>query len=220
MSYRSCDVRPGRRYACHVGVKIDADTLMWVTDNTSCAVRDVKRAHPWQLRNSNNMTARKHPLDRYLSTLGEGTVTWIGVRPRRCEPLASLGAATAVFDQGLEGDHRMTKTPGSGRQVTLISEEFIRQIAAQLDLQTLDPARLRRNIVVSGINLNALRRQRFWVGSALLEATQLCHPCARMEAELGAGAVVAMYGYGGLCAKIIEGGGIEVGASVRWAPPS
>ncbi len=114
----------------------------------------------------------------------------------------------------------MVKAAVSGRQVTLISEEFIRQIAAQLGAQTLDPARLRRNIVVSGFNLNALRRQRFWVGNALLEATQLCHPCARMETALGEGAVLAMYGYGGLCAKIIEGGDIEVGAGVRWAPPS
>ena len=109
----------------------------------------------------------------------------------------------------------MSKTPGSGRQVTLISQEFITQIAAHLSETDLDPARLRRNIVVSGLNLNALRRQRFWVGEALLEATQLCHPCARMEAELGPGGVIAMFGYGGLCAKVIESGEIECGASVR-----
>ena len=117
------------------------------------------------------MTAYKHPLDRYVSTRGGGTVTWIGVRPRRREPLTSLSAARAVLDQGLEGDHRMVKAAVSGRQVTLISEEFIRQIAAQLGAQTLDPARLRRNIVVSGFNLNAPRLQRFWVGNALSEAT-------------------------------------------------
>ncbi len=109
----------------------------------------------------------------------------------------------------------MCKTPGSGRQVTLISQEFMTQIAAHLGEADLDPARLRRNIVVSGLNLNALRRQRFWVGEALLEATQLCHPCARMEAELGPGAIIAMFGYGGLCAKIIQGGAIECGAAVR-----
>ena len=161
---------------------------------------------------------RKHPLDRYLDTLPAGIVEWIGVRPRRRAPLECLKAVKAVAGQGLEGDHRMTKTPGSGRQVTLISAEFIRHIAAHLGEEALEPARLRRNIVVSGFNLNALRRQRFWIGGALLEATQLCHPCARMEAELGAGGVVAMYGYGGLCAKIIEGGVIEVGATIRWAP--
>ena len=110
----------------------------------------------------------------------------------------------------------MAKTPGSGRQVTLISAEFIDHIAAQLGAEALHPSRLRRNIVISGINLNALRRQRFWVGEALFEASQLCHPCARMEAELGPGGVISMYGYGGLCAKIISSGDIEVGAAVRW----
>ena len=109
----------------------------------------------------------------------------------------------------------MSKTPGSGRQVTLISLEFMTQIAAHLGEADLDPARLRRNIVVSGLNLNALRRQRFWVGEALLEATQLCHPCSRMESELGPGGVIAMFGYGGLCAKVVESGVIECGAPVR-----
>ena len=163
------------------------------------------------------MPTRPHPLDRYLDTLGEGVVDWIGVRPRRREPPRAVPCTRAVADCGLEGDHRMTKTPGSGRQVTLISAEFIGQVAAQLGVAALDPGRLRRNIVVSGINLNALRRQRFWVGEALLEASQLCHPCARMEAELGPGGVIAMYGYGGLCAKIVSSGEIKVGAAVRWA---
>ena len=36
------------------------------------------------------MSQRKSPLDKYLSTLGTGTVQWIGVRPRRREPLQSL----------------------------------------------------------------------------------------------------------------------------------
>lgn len=166
------------------------------------------------------MSERKTPLDRYLGTIGEGSVEWIGVRPRRREPLQPQTRARAVEDLGLEGDHRMSKTPGSGRQVTLISREFIGQIAAQLGIAHLDPARLRRNIVIAGLNLNALRRQRFWVGDALLEATQLCHPCARMEAELGPGGFVAMFGYGGLCAKVLEGGAIELGATVRLAHES
>ena len=111
----------------------------------------------------------------------------------------------------------MTKTPCSGRQVTFISREFVSQIEQHLAKSDLDPAVLRRNIVVSGINLNALRRQRFWFGEALFEATQLCHPCARMEAELGPGGVVAMMGYGGLCAKVLQTGQIAIGDSLRLA---
>mgnify|MGYP006262577739 CR=1 FL=1 len=56
------------------------------------------------------MSQRKSPLDKYLGTLGTGTVQWIGVRPRRREPLQSLTRVQAVADLGLEGDHRMSKT--------------------------------------------------------------------------------------------------------------
>ena len=68
---------------------------------------------------------------------------------------------------------------------------------------------------MSGLNLNALRRQRFWVGEALLEATQLCQPCSRMELELLPGGVIAMFGYGGLCAKVVQSSAIQCGAPVR-----
>ena len=161
------------------------------------------------------MTQRPNPLNAYLGHLGTATIEWIGVRPRRREPLMAVTEAEAVADLGLRGDHRMTKTPGSGRQVTFISREFVAQIEQHLGKNGLDPAVLRRNIVVSGINLNALRRQQFWFGEALFEATQLCHPCARMEAELGPGGVVAMMGYGGLCAKVLQTGQIAIGDSLR-----
>lgn len=163
------------------------------------------------------MTQRPNPLNAYLGHLGTATIEWIGVRPRRREPLIAVTEAEAVADLGLRGDHRMTKTPGSGRQVTFISREFVTQIEQHLGKSDLDPAVLRRNIVVSGINLNALRRQQFWFGGALFEATQLCHPCARMEAELGPGGVVAMMGYGGLCTKVLQTGQIAIGDSLRLA---
>ena len=68
--------------------------------------------------------------------------------------------------------------------------------------------------MVSGLNLNCLRRQRFRVGSALFEATQLCHPCARMEEALGEGGVAAMIGHGGICARILESGVIKLGDAI------
>ncbi len=148
---------------------------------------------------------------RYAITLPPGILEWIGVRPARREPMQSLESAQALAGLGLEGDHRCTKTPGSARQVTLISREFIQQIAQHCGYELIDPARLRRNLVVSGINLNALRYQQFQLGEAILEATALCHPCARMEQALGPGGVAAMLGYGGLCCKVIQGGRIQRG---------
>lgn len=160
------------------------------------------------------MTKRANPLDRYARDLKPGRVCWIGLRPKRREPLISVPEVNAVATLGLEGDHRVKKTPGSGRQVTLISREFIDQIEHFTGIDNIDPSILRRNIVIEGINLNALRRQRFRVGEAVFEATQLCHPCARMEEALGSGGVAAMIGHGGLCARILEGGSIKLGDSI------
>ena len=83
-----------------------------------------------------------------------------------------------------------------------------------LGRDVIDPRLLRRNLVVKGINLNALRWQRFRIGSAVFEATQLCHPCARMEENLGKGGVAAMLGHGGLCAKVMESGDIAIGDEI------
>ncbi|MEO0436423.1 MAG: MOSC domain-containing protein [Pseudomonadota bacterium] len=121
----------------------------------------------------------------------------------------------AVATRGLVGDHRVDKTPGSGRQVTLISKEFIDQIALYLGLASVDPRLLRRNLVISGINLNALRYQSFLIGDAEFVAGALCHPCSRMETALGEGGVAAMLGHGGLCCEVMQGGFIRTGDSVR-----
>ena len=119
---------------------------------------------------------------------------------------------------GLLGDHRAargTVNPKSKRQVTLLQAEHLPVIAALSGLAEVDPALLRRNLLVSGINLFALRDRTFWVGSVLLEGSGLCHPCSRMEEALGPGGYNVMRGHGGLTARILEGGTLHVGDEVR-----
>ena len=161
------------------------------------------------------MKKSKNPLDRFARDLPEGRLEWIGLRRARRQDVDVVESAVAIAERGLEGDHRSDKTPGSGRQVTLISREFIGQTAHFLCREHIDPALLRRNLVISGINLHALRYQRFEIGEALLEAGALCHPCSRMESALGRGGVAAMIGHGGLCCRILRGGRLRVGDSVR-----
>ena len=164
------------------------------------------------------MTKRSNPLDKIARNLSPGTLTWIGLRSERRGQVTPVERAKAIATKGLEGDHRMDKTPGSARQVTLISEEFMQQIAHFTGLSAIDPVLLRRNLVVSGINLNALRHQRFQIGEAVFEATALCHPCSRMDAALGKGGVAAMIGHGGLCARILNTGYITVGDRLEVRP--
>lgn len=146
-----------------------------------------------------------------------GEVKWIGVRPARKQPLISLDQAT-IRTTGLVGDHR-TK-PGK-RTITLIQAEHLPAIASLCSEQqpTIDPARLRRNIVVSGISLLGLRNQIFKIGDTTLRGTGLCAPCSRMETELGFGGYNAVRGHGGICAEVLEEGVISLGDPVLSQSP-
>ena len=75
----------------------------------------------------------------------------------------------------------------------------------------IDPLLLRRNIVVEGLNLQSLKGKQFKIGDAILEYTGECHPCSRMEENLGTGGYNAMRGHGGITAKILTSGHISIG---------
>lgn len=156
-------------------------------------------------------------LGHLMNTMPQtGRVTWIGIRPeRRTAPLA-VTQVEALTDRHLAGDHYQGN-PGSKRQVTLIQAEHLATVASIMGVPVLDPGLIRRNLVVAGINLLALKDRQFWVGEVLLEYTGLCHPCSRMEENLGPGGYNAMRGHGGITARIIQGGLIPVGAKVQLA---
>lgn len=155
------------------------------------------------------------PLQKLMDTLPQqGKVCWIGIRPKREAALLPLTQVKVIADQGLEGDHYAKA--GGKRQVTLILQEHIDTVASILDKNTIAPELLRRNIVVSGINLLALKGKNFKVGEVLLEYTGECHPCSRMEANLGEGGYNAMRGHGGITARIVKGGVIKVDDWVIW----
>lgn len=153
------------------------------------------------------------PLARLMAgPIRPGQVTWIGVRPARKAPLLSLDGVEITREAGLEGDHYSGR-PGGKRQVTLIQAEDLTAIAGYLGRE-VTPGDLRRNLVVAGINLRALKDRRFQIGSAVLEATDDCHPCSRMETILGPGGYNAVRGHGGITARVITGGQVRVGDAV------
>jgi MOSC domain-containing protein YiiM len=158
-----------------------------------------------------------HEVDGELAKLmshfpREGRVEWIGIRPQhRAEPLAEA-EIMAITDSGLEGDHYAK--PGGKRQVTLIQAEHLESVASLMAKDTVRPEWLRRNIVVAGVNLYALRDRQFRIGEATFEGTGPCEPCSRMEQALGPGGYNAMRGHGGITARIVQGGMIHVGDPV------
>ncbi len=149
----------------------------------------------------------------------EGRVCWIGLRPAREAPVKVVLEAEVRIGEGIVGD-RFNGKPDSIRQVTLMQAEHLRVIAALLKRDAVDPALLRRNIVVEGINLLALKDLPFRIGSVWLEMTGPCQPCSKMEKALGFGGYNAMRGHGGITAKVLQAGFIQVGdvVSVSGAP--
>lgn len=152
-------------------------------------------------------------LQELFNTLPQtGHVRWIGLRPERKAPIVSTRSVEAIAGKGLVGDRYNSKN--GKRQVTLIQGEHLTAIASLLGRDQVEPELLRRNIVVTGINLIALKDKQFRIGTALLEYTGLCHPCSAMEATFGPGGYNAVRGHGGITARIIEGGVIALGDSV------
>lgn len=154
------------------------------------------------------------PIKSLIKVLPQiGKLSWIGLRPERKLPLENVSQVEVTKEKGLVGDH-FSSTYSKKRQVTLIQLEHLKGVAAMLDRVEIDPRLTRRNLVVEGINLFALRNQKFKIGEVEFEGTGYCHPCSRMEENLGPGGYNAMRGHGGITAKVISGGVIKLGDAV------
>lgn len=157
------------------------------------------------------------PLGILMSSLPRaGRVEWIGLRPQRDVEMVAVPDVLAVAGHGLEGD-RYASSSGK-RGITLIQAEHLPVIAALAGQSQVVASLLRRNVVVSGIPVIALKGRKFRIGEVLLEGTDDCDPCSRMEAALGPGGYNAMRGHGGLCARILEGGRLRMGDAVVPMP--
>lgn len=143
----------------------------------------------------------------------DGKVLLVSIRPERKKLPVKINQVQALAEIGLDGDHYASK--GGKRQVTLIAQEHINGVASMVGVEGVDPLMLRRNIVTSGINLHSLKGKSFQIGEAILEYTGECHPCSRMEENLGQGDYNAMRGHGGITCRIIQSGRIATGDSIK-----
>ena len=158
-----------------------------------------------------------------------GQLQAICLRPQRDAPARLVDSAEALEGRGLAGDRSAERAPaapaGSKRQVTLIQAEHLPLIAAWCGLAELSAADLRRNLVVSGLNLLGARSPfadrplRLHIGAeVVLEINGPCDPCSKMEVVLGRGGYNAMRGHGGVTARVLHGGTLAVGDAVRVEP--
>ena len=143
-----------------------------------------------------------------------GTVTAIVLAPAAEAPLRSVERARAIAGRGLQGDRYAdgagTFSPGGGRghDLTLVAAEVLEDAG-------LEPIEARRNLIVRGVDLDALRGRRFRVGAVECLGQRRCEPCAHLERLTRPGVLRALAHRGGLRADILRGGDVHVGDPVE-----
>ena len=162
-----------------------------------------------------------------------GNLDAIYLRPARGVNCVAAQRVQAIAQKGLVGDRTSnspsrnalainssdSKLQGSKRQITLIQAEHIAVISALMG-KPIAAAILRRNLVISGINLLAAKSlfkdqpMILTIGEVILQVTGPCEPCGKMELQLGRGGYNAMRGHGGVTARIIKGGELKQGDAV------
>ena len=187
-------------FCCMLGCIIFSCKIAWMTSNMT-----------------NSVTTNSSLRDLTAQFCQAGTLDAIYLRPARGIVANQVNNAVALAGHGLQGDRSALGNKIDGkRQVTLIQAEHIFVLEKLLN-KTIDAAKLRRNLVVSGINLLAAKslfkdqKMHLTIGNIELEITGPCEPCSKMEAVLGKGAYNAMRGHGGVTAKVLIGGELKVG---------
>jgi hypothetical protein len=146
---------------------------------------------------------------------GAGTVESICVAPAAGQPSRLLQSVRAIAGEGLDGDRHVAGTgtfpsglPGSA--LTLIAAE----VCEWFD-PPLRPDEHRRNLVVRGIDVNALVGREFTIGEVRCRGMRLCEPCTVVQRYAGRSVLRPLVHRGGLRADIVADGQITVGDRVQ-----
>jgi MOSC domain-containing protein YiiM len=140
----------------------------------------------------------------------QGSITNIHIARVKETPSDPVQEATAISNQGLEGD-RSCK-PGALRQVLVMDKET-------LDEMDLKPGQIKENITTTGLDLSKTEAgQVFFIGNDVtMEIVGECEPCGKMDA-IRPGLRERINHRRGMLATVINGGPIKVGDSIRLEP--
>lgn len=121
-------------------------------------------------------------------------------------PIREVNEIECVAGRGLRGDRYFDHKADYKGQVTLFSQEVFAGLCRDLNVPEASPAALRRNLLVSGADLNELVGQQFELQGIRLEGTEECRPCYWMDEAVGPGANAWLKGRGGLRCRILSDG--------------
>ena len=136
-------------------------------------------------------------------------------------PLIEVPKIECVAGHGIRGDRFYDYRDNYKGQITFFSFEVFAKLAEHFGLTDKSAGAVRRNVVVSGVELNDLIGEEFSIQGVRLRGTAHCRPCYWLDQAIAPGAEQFLEGNGGLRAQILSDGVIAVGDAqlVLAAPP-
>ena len=133
-------------------------------------------------------------------------------RPGGAHPAMEHEEIELVAGKGIPGDRFFSWQDDYKGQLTLIDLAVIEDVRKHAGNESLPATAFRRNVVISGADLNALIGKIFRLGGNLLEGTEECRPCYWMDQACHKeGTELMMRGRGGLRCRILEDGRFKLG---------
>ena len=117
--------------------------------------------------------------------------------------------------KGIVNDRYYKNFKEKKEQVTLINLEEINNFN-NLIKQNIEPKDFRRNIIVSGINLNKLINKKIKINEVTLKIHEICQPCKYLQNKLKIpGLVKMLVNKSGVRAEILSSGSLSIGDVVK-----
>ena len=128
--------------------------------------------------------------------------------------MEKLQEATISTELGLVGDCKGSRFPE--RQITILAIEDWKAALTSLGGVDLDWSVRRANLLVSDIKLPRGRGSQIAIGKVIVEVRDQTSPCQQMEnAKAGLRKALSGYWRGGVSCRVISGGDIKIGDSVK-----
>jgi MOSC domain-containing protein YiiM len=124
----------------------------------------------------------------------------------------TVDSVQCVAGKGLVGDRFFDYKEDYKGQITFFSKEVFEKMSEALDVHDRSTAVVRRNVIVSGVDLNTLVGQRFTLQGIEFEGVRECSPCEWMDGAFAPGAMEFLKGQGGLRCRILTDGILETGS--------
>jgi MOSC domain-containing protein YiiM len=121
---------------------------------------------------------------------------------------------------GVVGDRYAGRPAHRDASVTLLAVESLEDLAAELGAPAFDPLLARRNVVLRGADVDALRGRTFTLGGVTLLGGRAANPCRWMDVVLAPGAHRGLRGRGGVRCRPLTDGVLRLGPTTLEVDPA